>query len=443
MPASNEVNYTQLSKVRQWMLLALVSAGSSIIYYVPYLRWVFPDQMATALNITNQQVGVLMSAYAITAMIFYIFAGILADKIRMRTLSWVGYISSAALLLIMATLPSFGIMVTLMIGLGVTTILIWWGTRYKLVRLLFAEDEYPSRIGFSYMFYALAGLLVGNVIAQIILHTYGEGHEAAFLRTLLIVIAIIIAAMGVAALLFIPKFDNELDPNAKALSLTEFAQALKNPAVIFAGLTMFFVYFVYTSMTYTTQWLTMGPVLAAAAVATMLANVRSYGVGIVSGPLAGTITKKVGSASKVIIAAFILIIGVLIAFIAIPWGEGSTGVAAALVLLLGFVALGQFYITSGQLTEARVPTTYFGAASGVLSLLGFAPDTFRDIWFGGWVDTYGEGAFDRIFWVMIVAAVLGIACAVVVLFIARRNRALDDVTVADDMIGSAEAELEK
>ncbi|MCL2595479.1 MAG: hypothetical protein FWD83_08175, partial [Promicromonosporaceae bacterium] len=179
--------------------------------------------------------------------------------------------------------------------------------------------------------------------------------------------------------------------------------------------------------TYTTQWLTMGPVLAGTVIATNIANLRSYGVGVISGPVAGTVTKKVGSTSKVIMGISVIIIAALLAVILIPWGTGASALAAIMVLLLGFFALGQFYIASGQLTEARVPTPIFGAATGILSLVGFLPDTFRDIWFGGWVDRYEAGtldnAFDLIFWVVIAAAALGILSAYVVLRISRKNAA--------------------
>ncbi|MDR2723128.1 MAG: MFS transporter [Cellulomonadaceae bacterium] len=439
--AAKEVNFSDLGSARRWALLVMVSAGSSIVYYIPYLRWVFPDQMMEALNITNAQIGGLMSAYALTAMICYLPAGILADKVRMKTLSWAGYLSTAALIFLYATLPSsYGVLLLIMIGLGITTILIWWGTRYKIVRLLFAEDEYPSRIGWSYAFYGLAGLLVGNVIAQIIQHNVDD--PAAFLRVLFITIGVIIAVMGVLALLFVPFFDNEIDPNAKKLSLDEFIQAIKNPAVIFAALTMFFVYFVYTSITYTTQWL--GVVGVGAAVMTNIANIRSYGVGIVAGPATGSITKKIGSTSKVIIGAFILAILVLVAFIILP---NNPALAVVLTVLLGFIVVGTFNVTSGQLSEARVPASIFGAATGILSLIGFLPDTFRDIWFGNLLDgsTNPEGeidpaVFDKIWIIVIAAAVLAIVCALAVLRIAKKHDVAEAAAAAAEPVAAVSAE---
>ncbi|QAY64550.1 MFS transporter [Xylanimonas allomyrinae] len=434
------MTWRDLTRARRWGLLMLVSAGSSIIFYIPSLRRVFPDQMMDALGLNNEQVGILMAAYGITSMICYVPSGILADKVRMRTLSWVGYIATAVLLYVYALLPSFGVLMVLMIGLGVTTILIWWGTRLKLVRLLFDESEYPSRIGWSYLFFALGGLLVGNVIATLLLNHTGTdtaGHQA-FLRYLLLSVATIILVMGVLAFLFIPRFDNEFDPNAKRLSLSEFVAALKNPAVVWASLTMLFSYFAYTSITYTTQWLQIGAIGVGAVMIANIGNVRSYGMGVFSGPIAGAITKRVGSTSKVVMGGFALAVVGLLTFVLLPWNTSMAVPFIVLTLALGFVCTGVFYVTTGQLTEARVPTQTFGAAAGIVSLVGFLPDTFRDIWFGRMIDqaNLADGgntgdAFRTIWWIVIAACVLGAFCAFMMLRVCARtglpHRVEDDV----------------
>ena len=56
---------------------------------------------------------------------------------------------------------------------------------------------------------------------------------------------------------------------------------------------------------------------------------------------------------------------------------------AVLVVVLGFVTYGAFSIGSSPLTEAKVPMSIFGTASGLLSVIGFLPDTFVHTWFGG------------------------------------------------------------
>lgn len=87
------------------------------------------------LGCTNADLGALLSCYAIVAVITYLPAGIIADKVRMRTLSWVGFGATAVLTFIYAMLPSIQMLYVVFVGYGITTILIWWGTRFKIVRL--------------------------------------------------------------------------------------------------------------------------------------------------------------------------------------------------------------------------------------------------------------------------------------------------------------------
>ena len=88
--SKGEVTYKDLTGLHKWFLIILVSMGSSIIYTPVYLKNVFYEPLMQGLGCTNADLGALLSCYAITAVITYLPAGIIADKVRMRTLSWVG-----------------------------------------------------------------------------------------------------------------------------------------------------------------------------------------------------------------------------------------------------------------------------------------------------------------------------------------------------------------
>ena len=77
-----EKRAADLSRARRIFLLVIISMGSSIIYTPAYLKFVFYNELMAALHITNEQVGTLLSAYAITATICYLPSGIVADKVR-------------------------------------------------------------------------------------------------------------------------------------------------------------------------------------------------------------------------------------------------------------------------------------------------------------------------------------------------------------------------
>jgi MFS family permease len=233
----------------------LVSIGSVTIYTPAYLKYTYYTQLLTALHINNEQLGLLMSAYAITATITYIPCGFLADRLRMRTLSTVGFLATAALTFWYATLPSFGWCIFIMIAMGVSTILIWWGVRYKLVRLIsLGERDYARSIGISYGFYGAAGLGTGLVILWL-LSAFGNNAGVSAGLDLL---ASLLLVMGVLSWLFIPRFVNETGTSEGAFGFKESLQALRRPAVYITAVCMFFVYFYYTCASYTSPYLTTG-----------------------------------------------------------------------------------------------------------------------------------------------------------------------------------------
>lgn len=421
---SNEKSYSDLSSGRRWFLLILASIGSSIIYAPAYLKAVFYDPLQQALGVTNTELGAVFGAYAITALICYLPSGILADRIRMRTLSSVGFLATAVLTFVYATLPSLSVLYVVFILMGVSTILIWWGVRYKLVRLVSKEDEYPTRIGISYGLYGLAGLLIG-LVSTAIVAAVGTNLGLG-VSIYLYFLSAVIGVLGVLSLLFIPKFAGEIKTEG-AFNLTDFTQAFRDPVVWIAAISLFFVYFYYTGVTYTTPYMTgiLGVSLAAA---TVVANVRTYGITLLSGPIFGWIANKFRP-SLVIAAGSLVFVVALLIMTYLPSGPGVMVVACALVILLGFIANGAFGVVSAQLTEGKVPLTHFGAATGILSIVGFLPDTFSSTWFGSIMDAQTDaagnvaaGAYQQIFWILMGSALLAAVSSLLLWVYLRKAR---------------------
>lgn len=403
-----EKSYADLSSGHRWFLLILASIGSSIIYAPAYLKAVFYDPLQKALGVTNTQLGAAFGAYAITALICYLPSGILADKIRMRTLSSVGFISTAALTFVYALLPNLTLLYIVFVLMGVTTILIWWGVRYKLVRLVSKEEEYPKRIGISYGLYGLAGLLIG-LISSAIVTTVGENLKLG-VSIYLFFLGAIILILGILSIIFIPPFKGEITSSG-GFKLSEFTGAFRDPVVWLAALSLFFVYFYYTGVTYSTPYMT-GVLGVSLAAATIVSNIRTYGITLLSGPIFGWIASRarpslvIGMGSLVFLLALVLLTY-------LPSGPATIILACVLVVLLGFIANGSFGVVSAQLTEGKVPISYFGAATGILSIIGFLPDTFSGIWFGAIMDSHTDAAgsvsaaaYEQIFWILNGAAVL-------------------------------------
>lgn len=413
-----EVTYKGISSLHKWALLILISMGSSIIYAPMYLKNVFYDPLMQALGCTNADLGMMVSAYGLAAMICYLPSGIIADKVRMRTLATVGFLATAVLVFVYATLPSVGVCLALFVAMGVTSILIWWGTRFKVVRLCCEEEEYASKIGISYSIYGVTGLVIGLINAAII---------AALSNTL----GVIIAILGVLSFFLIPDFKGEINKDAKLFSLSEAIEAFKHPGVIWACIAYFCVYAVYQGATYTTPYLTQcfG---ADGNLVNVVGLIRTYGIGLLAGPVVGFIATKIKSPSKTIIGTFILSIAVLIGFIMFPQSTEGALVASALVVLFGFTTYGAFSIGSSPLSEVKIPMRIFGTAAGLLSVVGFMPDVFIHTWYGSMIDAQGTAAYTGIFTIEIVLAVIGAFCLFMLLRTVKKHFGTTEATEAEE-----------
>ena len=373
--SKGEVTYKDLTGFHKWFLIILISMGSSIIYTPMYLKGVFYDPLMTALGCTNADLGAMVSFYGIVALICYLPSGIIADKFRMRTLAWVGFVGTAVLTFLYAMLPSVQMCYVLFGGMGLTSILIWWGTRFKVIRLCCEEDEYPARIGVSYSIYGVTGLVVGVINAAII----AAIPDTVFaMQSVIIFLGVLIAILGVLSFVFIPDFKGEINKDAKLFSIADAAEAIKAPGVLWACLGYFCVYCVYQGATYTTPYLSQAMGTDANTV-NIIGLIRTYGIGLLAGPVIGAIAAKAKS-SKTIIGCFALAIVVLGAFIVMPQDSGLS----------------------------IVPMRIFGTAAGILSVIGFLPDVFIHTWYGSLIDASGVAAFNQIFGFEIMFAVLGI-----------------------------------
>lgn len=418
-----EITYKDLSGANKWFLIALISMGSSVVYTPMYLKGVFYDPLMEALGCTNADLGFMVSLYGITAMICYLPSGIIADKFRMRTLATVGFFGTAILTLIYATLPSLTTCYILFVGMGVTSILIWWGTRFKVVRLCCSEADYASKIGTSYSIYGVTGLVVGLANTAIV---SSIASAVQGVQIMLIFLGVLIAILGVLSLIFLPDFKGEINKDSKMFSLKEAKEAITYPGVIWGCLAYLCIYAIYQGSTYTTPYLTAcfgAPI----AIVSILGIIRTYGIGLLAGPAAGILGDKLKSPSKSIIIFVAAAAIVFVAFMVLPHSEAFLIAGAALVVVIGFATYGAFSIGSSTLTETHIPMSIFGTAVGVLSVIGYLPDVFIHTWFGSMIDASGNDAYYTIFAILFLLSAASLFC----LYMLRRSIKKNSGAVAE------------
>ncbi len=429
--SKGDITYKDLTGVHKWFIITLISMGSSVVYTPMYLKNIFYDPLQSAIGCTNADLGFMVSMYGIAAVICYLPSGIVADKFRMRTLATVGFAGTGLLTYLYATLPSLFMCYVIFLGMGITSILIWWGTRWKTIRLCSEGDEYAQKIGISYSIYGVTGLIVGLINTAIIA---AIPESVLSLRTVLIFLGTIMVIMAVLSYILIPNFKGEISENASLMNFKDAAEAFRWPGVIWAALTLFFVYSVYQGATYTTPYMT-SVYNADGNLVNVIGLIRTYGIGLLAGPVVGWVATKLKSPSKAIILCFILSIGVLIGFLVTPDTAG-VAIIATMVVVFGFATYGAFSIGSSPLSEIKMPMRIFGTATGLLSVIGFMPDMFLHAWYGSMIDdaiaaevasgvaqdaAIGTAAYAQIFTIEALLAAGGIFCMIMLLRVVKKQ----------------------
>lgn len=395
-----------VSKFTRWAVVAIISCGAYVVYLTYLARYSFYDQVINGLKITNSQLGVLYGLYGTTATIAYFPGGVLADKVRVKYLATLGFALSAVLTFWYSTAPSYGQLKIIFLLFGLCTTFIFWGIRYKAIRLVSTEENYSTNIGVSYGVVGIVGLVI-SFISIAIFEAFKDPAEG--FHIVLMFFAAINAVFAVLSFIFIPKFADEFSTERKKFNFGEVVQAFKHPGVWLTTLCMFFIYTIYTSLAYTVSFISA--IGATAAIASIVGAIRTYGTSLFASPIVGGIAEKKTPSKTIIVCAGITAVCLAVMAFA-PKSAGFIIPSVILIITLSFFLNGAYGVTSSMLTETKVPVAIFGSASGILSVIGFIPDMFVSPIAGKWLDTYDTaGAYTRIFAVLAVSAVLALLCA--------------------------------
>ena len=141
------------SKIAVLLILGFVNA---IMYCFPYVRYVFYDQQIAAMKITNEQSGILMSAYSLAMLSAMIPGGILADKLPVKKAMLASIFGSFVLILIYIFTMDFKIACVIWFLCGLTTNFVFWCSITKGVGMVGTDETQGTCYG---IYYAASGLI--------------------------------------------------------------------------------------------------------------------------------------------------------------------------------------------------------------------------------------------------------------------------------------------
>ena len=399
-----------MSTAKKYVNLLGICIGAGCVFKLAYLRDVYYIPLQEALGVSNTQMGLLITFFAITQCLSYLPGGWLVDLVPVKYIMPIGLITTGLLGFWEATYPSFTCILIIQMGYGVTITLFFWDAMIKATRMLAEADNTHGK-----MFGIQEGLR--GAIATLVsfgglwfFGKFGEGPEGLQKTILFYSTALVIS--GVIAFLLLDKNEVEGKVNAKE-ALVGMIHIMKQPKVWLAAGIVFFGYSFYNGLSFMSPMLTeqfgMGQTLASG-----VSIIRQYGIGMFAAPLGGIIADKMGSKIGFLKGCMISGAVVTAIFLFIPYNSTFVVIGVVMMLVIAlvmFMMRGTYYSTTAEL---GITITAAGSAAGIMSLLGNVPDFYIFTLYGNMLDRFdGATGYKAIFILMIIHALGAAVCAFV------------------------------
>lgn len=404
--------------IKKYGTLLLLAAGAGIIFQLPYIRETFYVPIQNAMNLTNEQMGMLSSGYATMATLSYFVGGIIADKFSARKLLTFSFLATGALGLWFSTFPGFTVSRIIFVLMGISTIITYWSACIKATRMLGTEEEQGRLFGLQEgLRGVLNALLVFGMTAAFSAYVDEVAGAAAAIR----VCAITVIIIGVLNWFFIE--DTKAEEHTESLGevVKGMFKCLLIPRVWLLVGIIFTAYSVYGLIGYVTTYAQQFYGMTATTAAT-LGGVR-YLLQGVGGVVGGFLADKLQSRMKVIVGGCI---GLAVSFALYIFLPASTSLGT-LVTVNFFFGLVFIYAVRSQYfavhQDAGIPLSLSGRVSGISSALGYMPDVFMYTLVGSWMDSYGRTGYNMTWAYAIAAAILCVVLTFILGKVVKKDQA--------------------
>jgi len=399
---------------KKYFVLFALSLGYAASYMLPYIKYVFYDQLLAGVGCNNEQAGFLLTVYTMTALALYIPGGWVADKFKAKYVLVASLFGTGLLNFAFAMNMSYSFALVVWVLLAFSTAFAFWSGIIKAIRLLGSAAEQGKLYGF---FSSGVGAF-SAITSSVALFVYGL-FTADAIGGLKGVIYVQGATCILSSIIVFFFFEESSDAAEESeddkFKTSDILTVLKNPMTWAISVLIFCGHGIYTSTSYFNPYMTnvIGVTMAFSGV---LAIIRTHILRLTCGPLGGIFADKLKSPALVIISCFAAMTSILIIFMLLPVGTSAT-VVIGLQLLLAAVTFTCYSILYSCIEEVGIPRKFTGTTVAVASMIGYLPDMLYNPLFGRWLDNYGNTGYLYIFSFLAASGVVGLCSA----FMIRRN----------------------
>lgn len=405
-----------MSTLRRWLIMACLSLSGGLIYLLPFLREVYYLPLQKALQISNTQLGVLMSVFGAVALLSYFPGGWLADRVSPRKLITFSMLATGLPGFYFATFPSYPLSIAIHGFWGITCSLTFWAAMIKATRNWAPGNEQGRAFGILESGRGIAELTASTAFLAVFAKLGGGRLALSKVIILFSITNILIAVMAWFTLLDGPRDEEQTTGARPRVGPRQVLAVLKLPVVWLISLVIMAAYAAYWGSYYFTPY---------ASDAFLMSVVFGGAIGVgkmwlkpLSALGAGFLADRAG-ASRTVAWCTVVLIASFGVFAVLP---GNPKLVLILIVNTAIASLAIFALRGiyfALLEEGGVPLAVTGTAAGIVSVVGFTPDVFMPIIGGVLLDRYPGGLGYRYLFALIAGlCLLGLLSALAI----RRKR---------------------
>lgn len=383
---------------RIWPLIFFsMAANVGNIIFFPVM---FYSAFQTVFGLTNTQMGNLTAAYASLAVPGYLISGWVADKFNSKKLMLIAVFSTTAVVFIMASIPSYPVLLVLFFSMSITLGLLFWSAMEKVLRMLGDAGEQGTIRG---VYQGIDGIMSLGLMVGLTALLGERLSTPSGMRILLLVFGTIYLISGIGFMITF-KYDEfssrYLTDTGEPVKLKNYATVAKLPAMWIVAIMSFGVYITSTAFNYVNPYM-VNVYAMPAALASIYGILLRYGIKIVASPAGGMLRDKIGSTTRMVVSTALPTLLLVIMFMIIPKRPGWTLAAVAVSLIFTFIYRMGNNLCSVPFAELAVPSNYLGTAIGMSIFIGYCSDWFLPSMIGRWMDHMGGNAYYLVFGVAV------------------------------------------
>jgi len=402
-----------------YIILLLILAGEAVFILPFVLARVFRPTFLEVFNLTNLELGSLFSVYGIVAFISYITGGPLADKFQPKILLSVALLLTALGGLVMATYPSYSVLLLLYGYWGFTTIFLFWAAMIKATRIWGGTKKQGLAFGFLdggrglvAAGFGSLGVLIFSLLINVDINEASLPERKEAFRYVVLISSAIIGLIALLVFIFLKLKTAETitrQKNSLQSTFSNFSTVIKTPSVWLLMVIILCAYVGYKITDVFSLYAkeVMGyDEIKSAEVGTFMLYIRP-----VVGVCIGLLADRSRVSLMMILSFLIMLIGSLL------FASGIIGpntvilfFLALLITATGVYAFRTLYFAAME--EGYIPITVTGTAVGVISLVGYTPDIFAGPAMGYLLDNSpGESGHQHVFIMLAVFSIIGLIAA--------------------------------